>query len=108
MFGFEEIINADDNDDDDFIKEDARAFGRKNVGALASPYILPYLYNRQYLDTQYGIRKVGDSFNIGYSTVLVNTDGDITIKGKNLGGRPDCGRYWRGKVWIEEKFRQTI
>jgi len=50
-FSFEEISD-DDDDDDVFVDEDARAFGRDNVGPIASPYILPYFYNRRYLDTQ--------------------------------------------------------
>jgi len=51
---------SDDNDDDDddgddeyFVKGDTRAYGRENVGTIASPYILPYLSNRRrlHLDT---------------------------------------------------------
>jgi len=85
----------DDNDDDDFVKEDSRASGRKreNVGSIASPYILPYLSKRQrrHRDTRYGIRKDGDSFQMGDSTVLVDTDSDITIRERNSEGRLDCG-----------------
>jgi len=66
-FSFEEINenDYDDDDDDVFVEDDARAFGKENVGPVASPYILPYLYNRRYLDTQYGIRRDGDPFKIG-------------------------------------------
>jgi len=84
-FSFEEISD-DDDDDDVFVEEDARAFGRENVGPIASPYIVPYLYNRRYIDTQYGIRKDGDSFKIGESTVLVDPYSDITIKGREFKG----------------------
>jgi len=80
----------DDDDDDDFVKGDTRASGREreNVGSIASPYILPYLSkrHRRHLDTRYGIRKDGDSFKLGDSTVLVDTDSDITIKGKEFRG----------------------
>jgi hypothetical protein len=41
---------------------------------------MPYVYKRRFLDTQYGIRKDGDTFNIGDSPMLVDQDGDITIK----------------------------
>jgi hypothetical protein len=41
---------------------------------------MPYVYKRQFLDTLYGIRKDGDIFKIRESAVLVNQDGDITIK----------------------------
>jgi len=85
---FAEISDDDDDDDDDnvFVEEDAQAFGRENVGPIARPYIVPYLYNRRYLDTQYGLRKDGDSFKIGDSTVLVDPDSDITIKGREFRG----------------------
>jgi len=54
---FAEISDDDDDDDDNvFVEEDAQAFGRENVGPIASPYIVPYLYNRRYLDTQYDLR----------------------------------------------------
>jgi len=75
----------DDDDDDDFVKGDTRAFGRgENVGSKDRPYIFQYLSNRRrrHLQPRYGIRKDGDSFKIGDSTVLVDTDSDITIKGK--------------------------
>jgi len=85
---FAEKSDDDDDDDDDnvFVEEDAQAFGRENVGPIARPYIVPYLYNRRYLDTQYGLRKDGDSFKIGDSTVLVDPDSDITIKGREFRG----------------------
>ena len=83
-FSFEEISDGDDDDDNDFVEEDARAFVRENVGPIPSPYILLYLYNRPFLDTEYFIRKDGDSFKIGDSTVLVDTDSDITITGKEF------------------------
>jgi len=77
---FAEISDDDDDDDDNvFVEEDAQPFGRENVAPIASPYIVPYLYNRRYLDTQYGLRKDGDSFKIGDSTVLVDPDSNITI-----------------------------
>ena len=50
----------DDEDDNNLAEEDVRTFGRENVGRIASPYIVPYFYNRRFLDTQYAIRKVGD------------------------------------------------
>jgi len=52
-----------------------------NVGALASPYVSPYLYEskKRSLDTVYGIRKDGDVFMIGDSQVVVDRDGNIHI-----------------------------
>jgi hypothetical protein len=72
--------------DEDFLDENAKTFGRENVGSVASPYLIPFVYKRRFLDTQYGIRKDGDIFKIGYSAVLVDQDGDITIKEKEFRG----------------------
>jgi len=41
---------------------------------------MPYVYKRRFLNTQYGVRKDGDMFMIGYSPIVVDTDGDITHK----------------------------
>ena len=71
-------------DDDDFLEEEAKTYGRENVGSVASPYIMPYIYKRRFLDTQYGTRNEGDVFKMDDSAVIVNTDGDITIKGKEI------------------------
>jgi len=68
------------NDDDNFVEDEAREYGRENVGPLASPYLMPYVYKRRFLDTQYGVRKEGNTFMIGDFPVLVDTSGDITIK----------------------------
>jgi hypothetical protein len=55
---------------------------------------MPYVYKRQFVDTQYGIRKDGDIYNIGDSPVLVNQDGDIAIKVRNFRFLKGCGIYW--------------
>jgi len=79
---FSDLEDDDDDDDDDnFAEEDVQAFGREKVGTIASPYIVPYFQNKLFLDTQYGIRRGGDSFMIGDSAILVDTDSDITFKG---------------------------
>jgi hypothetical protein len=72
--------NGDDDYDDEFLEEDAKRFGRENVAPIAGPYAMPYVYKRRFTDTQYGIRKDDDKFKIGDSPVLVDQDGDITIK----------------------------
>ena len=79
----EEEDNEDDDeydDDDNFVEGEARTYGRENVGPVASPYMMPYLYKRRFLDTQYGVRKNGDRFMICDSPIVVVTGGDITIK----------------------------
>jgi hypothetical protein len=82
----EPVREADDDDDDGFLEEDAKRFGRENVGSVASPYLMPFVYKRRFLDTQYGICKDGDTFKIDFSPVLVDEDGDITIKENEFRG----------------------
>jgi hypothetical protein len=79
--------DASDNADDyEAVDEDVRAFGRSNFGAIASPYLTPYLYNKRFLDKQYGIRRDGDSFMIGDSAVTVVSRSEITINDKTFRG----------------------
>jgi len=47
---------------------------------------MPYVYKRRLLDTEYGMRKDSDIFKICDSAVLVDKDGDITIKEKGISG----------------------
>jgi len=82
------IERGDDDEGEDVGVEDPRAkphvleFGAKTLGELASPYVSPYLYEskRRFLDTECGIRRVGDEFMIGDSRVDVDRDGNIHIK----------------------------
>jgi len=41
---------------------------------------MPYVYKKRFLDTQYGYRKDGDNFIIGEFSIVIDTDGDTTIK----------------------------
>src|SRR5215510_10953229 len=66
-----------DTDYDDDEAENTSQFGKT---WLASPY------NKSFLDIQYGIRKDGDSFKIGDSTLSVDDRGNLTIKGKEYRG----------------------
>ena len=54
----------EDNDDDgyvdEFLEEEANRHGRDNVRPPTSPYIMPYVYKRRLLYTQYENRKEGD------------------------------------------------
>jgi len=41
-----EVVREDNDDDDNeygFLQEDAKRFGRENVGSVASPYLMPYV-----------------------------------------------------------------
>ena len=86
----QERVEDDDEDDydedDSFVEDEAREYGRENVGPVASPYLMPYVYKRRFLDTQYGVRKEGNTFMIGDSPVLVDTSGDVTIKDRVFKG----------------------
>ena len=86
-----EQVREDNNDDDDvyedeFHEEDSKTFDREIVGSVASPYLKSYVYRTQFLDTQCGIHKDVDIIKIGDSPVLVDQDGDITIKEKEFRG----------------------
>jgi len=72
------VRNVDD-DYDEFHEEDAKKFGRQSIGSVASPHLMPYVYKRRFLDTQYGLRKEGDIFKIGDSAVL-DQDCNFTVK----------------------------
>jgi len=78
-----------DDDDDDYISTDYQRvepsvldYCAMTVGALARPYVSSYLYEskRRGLDTEYGIRRDADGFNIGDSRVGVDRNGNIHIK----------------------------
>jgi len=87
-----ERVEDDDHDDDDyddddnFVEGETREYGRENVGPVASPYLMPYVYKRRLLYTQYGVRKDGDMLMIGDSPIVVDTDGDITLKEQGFKG----------------------
>ena len=83
----------DDDYDDNFLEESPKMFGTENVGSVDSPYIMPYVYKRRFLDTQYGMRKDRYRIKIGDSAVLVDQDGDITIIEKKFRGSVVCGNY---------------
>jgi len=87
----EEEDDDEDEDDDDFVEDEACEYGRQNVGPVASPYLMPYVYKRRSLDTHYGVRKEGNMFLIGDSPILVDTESDITIKDRVFKG-------WKG-LW---------
>jgi hypothetical protein len=85
---FETTVDDDDDDnddDDDVVEEEVKKFGRKNFGEIASPYLTPHLYNRRFLDRQYGIRREdGGRFMIGDSTLSVEDASDIFLKGRHF------------------------
>jgi len=73
----QERMEEDDDDYDDadnFVEDEARVYGRENVGPVASPYLIPYVYKRRFLDTQYGVRKDGDMFMIAKCCFICNTN----------------------------------
>ena len=83
----EDVDDEDDyNEDDNFVEDEAREYGRENVGPVASPYLMIYVYKRRFLDTQYGVRMEGNMFMKGDFPILVDTSVDITIKDRVLKG----------------------
>jgi hypothetical protein len=66
----DEIQSDGDADESPEIEEHVRKFGTENFGELASPYLTPYVYNKRFLNKQYGIRKEADgTFMIGNSPI---------------------------------------
>jgi hypothetical protein len=80
------------------IEQEVLDFNARQFGQLASPYVSPYVYKKQprFLDTQYGIRKVGDQFRIGNSVFGVDTEGNIHI------GEPDSAKKFNATAGLWE------
>ena len=65
---------------------ETRKYARKSFGAIASPYLSPYVHKSGVLDAEYGLRKVGDRFFIGNSDVTVDRYSDFYIRNKHFKG----------------------
>jgi hypothetical protein len=65
------------------VKEDVPVYG---FGSTAAPYLAPYAYESDSLDRQYGIRKDGDKYSIGNSTVTIDGDSNIYLRDKEFKG----------------------
>ena len=59
-------------------------------GEITSQYLIP---NTRLLDTQYGIRKDGDNFEIGNPTVTVDNMSNTSTKGKQFKGKEDLWKF---------------
>jgi hypothetical protein len=44
------------------VSEDVHTFAKKSFGAVASPYLSPFVHKRGVLDIKYDLRKEGDIF----------------------------------------------
>jgi len=58
------------DDDANFVEEETQAYFRENVGSVASPCLMPYVYKKCFLDTQYVIRKESDIYMGGDSQIV--------------------------------------
>jgi hypothetical protein len=64
-------------------EEGVQHFGREHFGDVASPYLTAYLYNRRFLDKDYGIRKEEDgTFMLGNSPVSVDAQSNVIVHDK--------------------------
>jgi hypothetical protein len=72
----------------DVSEEDVDTFVKMFIGAVASPYLSPFVHKRGVLDIEYGLRKEGDKFFIAISDVTVDTNSDLYIKDKHYRGTP--------------------
>jgi len=75
-----------DVDTGDVSEAKIREYARNTFGPIASPYLSPYVHKSGILDTNYGLRKVGDRFFIGNSDVSVDTNSDFYIRNKHFKG----------------------
>ena len=58
-------------------------YGMAHFGETASPYLTAYLYNRRFLDKDYGIRKEEDgTFMLGNSPVSVDAQSNVIVHDK--------------------------
>ena len=54
------------NVEDNYVETEVQDFGNKLFVKIARPYVTSYLYNRSFLDKEFGIRKDADGqFRIG-------------------------------------------
>jgi len=56
------VGNSDEDDDDNFVEEEARAYGREIFGNVARPYLITYVYKGRFREPQYSICEGGDVF----------------------------------------------
>jgi hypothetical protein len=57
------------------------SFGKRRFGRAS-----PYVYDKGFLDKQYGLRKEDRNLMIGNSIVTVDKDGDLNMNGKQFTG----------------------
>jgi hypothetical protein len=67
-------------------EEDVEEFTRRNSGPTASRYMISYVYDRYFLDKQYGIGKEGEEYKIGDSAVTIDDNSDIFVNSKRFRG----------------------
>jgi hypothetical protein len=79
-------VYTEDEGDDQYIDEEFKSNGERLFGTRASPYLTPYLYEKGFLDKQYGLRKEDGNFMIDDSNVSVDKDGDLYIKRQHFKG----------------------
>jgi hypothetical protein len=80
-----ETEDEGDDGDDHYIDEEVRSYGSLHFGR-AGPYLTPYLYDKGFLDRQYGLLKHDGNFKIGDSNVSVDNDGAMYIKEQHFKG----------------------
>jgi hypothetical protein len=86
----------------DVTEKDLQQFGTKHFGKLACPYVTPYVYNRAYLDRDFGIRKDEDDgkFRIGNSLTEIDDNSNIIVQGMTYNGTKGLFELLRHKKVI--------
>jgi hypothetical protein len=85
-----EIEEEDEDEEGTVTETEVQQFGTKHFVELASPYVTPYLYNKAYLDRQFGVRKDADGeFRIGNSEIAIDEHSNVVLQGKTYTGTKD-------------------
>ena len=77
------------NVDDKYFETEVHDFGNEHFGKIASSYVTSYLFNRIFLDKEFGIRKDADGqFRIGKSPIEIDENSNVFVEGKTYTGTP--------------------
>jgi hypothetical protein len=84
-------------------------YGRRYFGAIASPYLSPYIHNMRYLDIVFRIRKEKDgTIMIGNFRVEVDEDRKVHIRGQMYKGTRGLWELLTRKNVNRALFQLTI
>jgi len=84
---YESEVEVDSDDEEVYSEPGVVQYTREHFGPIASPYISEHAQKiKRNLDRTYGLRKIGRTFMIGDSPVLIDSNSNLTIKGIKFEG----------------------